>query len=159
AFVSRYFAPVQGRIERILLLENKLMAEAERVSAAPRPRHDRPGQPWRIGWFGILRGRPSPCNLAPLGPNCPGAPEGILRGRRAYTELVQFDALVAATPNLSYGGPYEQDELAELYAGIDFCWAMDWFDEGRNSDWLLPNRLYESLRHETPLLARAHTEL
>ena len=103
------------------------------------------GTPWRIGWFGVIRCARSLRLLADLALACPGAVEIVIRGRVATSVLPHFDAVVAATPGLSFGGPYDRArDLPRLYAEVDFAWAIDFYEAGSNSDWLLPNRLYEA---------------
>jgi len=53
---------------------------------------------------------------------------------------------VAQTPQVSFGGPYRAADLPGLYGDVHFCWAIDYMEAGQNSDWLLPNRIYESGR-------------
>ena len=45
---------------------------------------------------------------------------------------------------MTFTGPYRFDELAKLYGDVHFSWAVDFFEQGMNSSWLLPNRIYES---------------
>lgn len=118
-----------------------------------------PGPPWRIGWFGMLRCRRSFALLADLARQCGGQVEVVLRGRPSPAEFPDFDRAVAAAPHLSFGGPYRgAAELAEAYAAVHFAWCIDFFEEGHNSAWLLPNRLYESAYHNTVPLALGSVE-
>ena len=39
-----------------------------------------------------------------------------------------------------------REDLAAIYGEVHFTWAIDFFEEGLNSSWLLPNRLYEGCR-------------
>jgi glycosyltransferase involved in cell wall biosynthesis len=55
-----------------------------------------------------------------------------------------FPAMVAEAPNVTFAGPYGPGELPQLYARCHFAWAVDYFEEGLNSEWLLPNKLYEA---------------
>ena len=41
---------------------------------------------------------------------------------------------------------------------MHFCWAIDFFEEGLNSSWLLPNRLYEGCRFGAVPIAMKGTE-
>lgn len=125
----------------ILLLENKLL---QLGSAPMRVENERqPGPPWRIGWFGMLRCSKTLSILKQLVEQAQGGVEVIIRGRPAYSEFEDFDAIVNATPGMVFKGPYNASELAEAYNEVHFCWAIDYFEEGLNSNWLLPNRLYE----------------
>lgn len=66
--------------------------------------------------------------------------------------------MVGRFPGLTFGGPYRNPaDLRELYDGIDIVWCLDFYDAGKNSEWLLPNRLYEALCLGKPVLALAGT--
>jgi succinoglycan biosynthesis protein ExoL len=146
-FVRFHFARVHPRLPEVTIVENKALsfefdAQPEPEQCAPR----RPqNAPWRIGWFGMIRCARSLRLLADLALACPGAVEIVIRGRVATSVLPHFDTVVAATPGLSFGGPYDRArDLPRLYADVDFAWAIDFYEAGSNSDWLLPNRLYEA---------------
>lgn len=88
-----------------------------------------------------------------------GRVEIILRGRPAYSEFADFDGFVAAAPHVHFHGPYKNPEdLAAIYNEVQFTWAIDFFEEGQNSSWLLPNRLYEGCLYGTLPIALAGTE-
>jgi hypothetical protein len=148
AFLRDYFEPVQ-RIDRLdtldtLIVENKLLPAAAseafqpEVVSAPSP-----VAPWRIGWFGMIRCQKSLDYLAGLASRHPGLMQLTMRGRPSYTEFANFDAQVAQTPGFSFSGTYRPSELGALYGSVHFNWAIDFFEEGTNSRWLLPNRIYE----------------
>ena len=86
-----------------------------------------------------------------------GAVEVEIRGRPARDAVPDFDAVVAATPGLSFGGAYDRaTDLAAMYGRVHFTWAIDFYEDGLNSSWLLPNRLYEgSAFGSVPLALRA----
>jgi hypothetical protein len=155
AFVQNYFGPLQARSAGVLLVENKMLLEP----GAPAPASLPAAPPWRIGWFGVLRCRRSLEMLAKLARDNPGLIEVDLRGRPASHELKNFDQTVRSTPGLFFHGPYEASDLSRIYSKVHFAWAVDYFDAGGNSDWLLPNRLYESLAFGVPVMARADTEV
>jgi hypothetical protein len=160
AFLSNYFAPRQGvgrdlKLEA-LLVENKVL---ELDGESPNARAARPpGPPWRIGWMGALRCRRSLGLLADLARRRPDLVEVRLHGRPAYGEFDDFDAEVSAAPNLSFGGSYTAGDLPRLYGEVHFSWAIDFMEEGLNSAWLLPNRLYEASRHGAVPIALAGVE-
>lgn len=147
AFVEHYFKPLSGIRTPVHLLENRVLELDGHETAIPA--HSRvPGTPWRIGWFGAIRCRKSFDLLAAFTRRMEGRFEVVLRGRPVRSEFDGFDALVAREPFLRFEGPYRNPEgLAAIYAEVDFTWAIDFFEEGRNSLWLLPNRLYEGCRH------------
>jgi succinoglycan biosynthesis protein ExoL len=73
--------------------------------------------------------------------------------------LPDFDAEIAKRRNVTYFGPYDYPkELAEVYAQCDLVWAQDLWQRGANSDWLLPNRIYEASWFGCPSIAVADTE-
>jgi succinoglycan biosynthesis protein ExoL len=160
AFVENFFKPRSGLDIPVLLLENKVLALGlDSVSAPLAPRPPRPGQPWRIGWFGAIRCAKSLDILAEFARRMEGKVEIVLRGRPAYSEFDDFDAKVKASPHLKFHGAYRNPEdLAAIYGDVQFTWAIDFFEEGLNSDWLLPNRLYEGGLHGAVPIALSSTE-
>lgn len=156
AFLRDYFEP-HGQLDApAMLLENKVL-DLNRLSLAPK----RPasGEPWKIGWFGALRCARSLDTLINLTRRLDGRVELVLRGRLAYDAIPDFDALVEAAPHVTFHGPYRNpDDLEAIYGEVHFNWAIDFFEEGLNSEWLLPNRLYEGGRHGAIPIARAGTE-
>ncbi|THD78844.1 MAG: hypothetical protein E7812_10755 [Phenylobacterium sp.] len=155
AFLTHYFEPMQGvgrdlAIET-LLVENKLLElapSAEAPRAAPPP-----GPPWRIAWMGAIRCAKSLDIFTDLAARRPDLVEVRIHGRPAQAEFADFDGQVAAAPNLSFGGAYRPGDLARLYGEAHLCWAIDYMEEGLNSSWLLPNRLYEASRFGVPAIA------
>jgi len=135
------------------LLPAAPMAEAFATPVAPLP-----APPWQIGWFGMIRCRKSLDYLSDLAGRRPGLMQLAIRGRPSYTEFVDFDAQIAQTPGLSFGGAYRPAELGALYGGVHFNWAIDFFEEGANSRWLLPNRIYEGGAHGAIPIAIEGTE-
>ena len=157
-FVSAYFARFHDRLPPWVLLENKLLADDLPAYTGGEKRAP-DGTPWRIGWFGIIRCRKSLELLAGLVRAFAGRVEVEIRGRPARDAIPDFDAVVARTPGLSFGGSYDRaTELADLYGRVHFNWTVDFYDEGENSAWLLPNRLYEGSLFGTVPIALRHVE-
>ena len=160
AFLREHLAPAHGAaLPQVLLVENKVLGselaaqEGEAVATIPA------GPPWRIGWYGVIRCRKSLELLAALVRQLPGQVEVEIRGRPSLNVIPDFDALVAATPGLRFLGPYDRRrDLAPMYRGVHFAWAIDYYEAGANSDWLLPNRLYEGSLHGAVPIALARTE-
>jgi len=153
AFLEHYFKGRQDYQGPASLVENKAPVGpvASVPAVAPRP-------PWRIGWFGMLRCSRSLDLLSALVAASDGKIEVLLAGKPAHTEFADFDADVARTPGLTYVGPYKPADLSDLYASVHFTWAIDYFEEGLNSSWLLPNRLYEGAAHGAAPIALAGVE-
>jgi hypothetical protein len=81
-----------------------------------------------------------------------------IRGRPSFTEFEDFERQTAETPGVTFGGPYQPQELPALYGGLHFNWSVDYFQDDGNSRWLLPNRLYEGGRLGVPPIARADSQ-
>jgi succinoglycan biosynthesis protein ExoL len=160
AFVRDYFRRFGQIGAPVALLPNKVLElggaaeQPDELQPAPGP-----GRPWVIGWFGALRCRKSLDLLSSFTRRMDGRFEVVLRGRPARTELPDFERFVAAEPFMRFEGAYRNPEdLARIYGEVHFSWAIDFFEEGLNSDWLLPNRLYEGCRYGAVPIAMRHTE-
>ena len=157
AFVREHFRP-SGVETPVALVENRVFdgAPPPPPPAAPPP-GTRAGR-LRIGWFGVLRRRSLDALIA-FAARHEGRFEIDLRGRPARGVLDDLPERAAAAPHVRFGGAYRYpDDLAALYAGVDLVWAIDHYEAGGNSDWLLPNRLYEGGRHGAVQIALEGTE-
>ncbi|RRI01158.1 glycosyl transferase family 1 [Mesorhizobium tamadayense] len=159
AFIANYFKPFGQIAAPVELIENKYF-DTMPAPADDRLENDGPeAPPWRIGWFGALRCRRSLELLAEFTRRQGGRFEVVLRGRPALSEFPDFHALVEAEPWLSFRGPYRNPEdMAAIYREVHFSWAIDFFEQGQNSEWLLPNRLYEGCRFGAVPISMASTE-
>jgi succinoglycan biosynthesis protein ExoL len=151
AFVRNYFLPRRFpgpiRIE-----ENKVLVLDDPVIGHP-PFREASGPPWRIGWFGMIRCRRSLEILSSLARAFDGAVEIIIRGRPSEFAFPDFKAALNGLRNVHYLGPYRNpDDLAQIYGDVHFSWAIDYYEKGLNSAWLLPCRMYEgSLYGSVPI--------
>jgi succinoglycan biosynthesis protein ExoL len=146
AFERDYLRRHYSKLPPVLLWENKAMPSLSGASVGDSGVGAVPaiGRPWRIGWFGAIRCRRSLLCLANLARKHPGLIEVDIRGRITEAMGADFQAIVDGAPGLHYHGPYRYpDDLAEIYGQIHFVWAIDFYEAGFNSSWLLPNRLYE----------------
>lgn len=145
AFGARYLRPHGQPDLPALLAENKPFARPQAArDAAPAPGGLEQGGPLVIGWFGMLRCRWSLGVLDQLTRARPGRFRVVLRGRPALDVMDDFHAVIDANPDLSFLGPYDwPGDLPDIYGGVDVAWLIDRYQAGQNSDWLLPNRLYE----------------
>jgi len=164
-FASNYFRSRQGYRGRIFLMENKISfarataverpSEAPAAACAPRAAPDR----WVIGWFGTLRCPKSLAMLCRIAEALPDKVEIYLRGVPTETGLEAFEQAIAGHPNMVYGGEYRNPaDLAEIYGRVHLTWAFDFLDEGTNSKWLLPNRIYEGGYFGSVALASSDTQ-
>ncbi len=154
-FVTGYLRPFRRPAPEILLVENKVL------SAPPASlRATTPDGPIRIGWFGILRCAWSLATLDRITRAAPGRYRVELRGRPALDVLPDFHAVVAANPDLRFHGPYAwPGDLGAIYGQVDLAWLIDRYEAGGNSDWLLPNRLYEGGLYGAVPVAASATEV
>ncbi|MER9251549.1 glycosyl transferase family 1 [Mesorhizobium sp. M0598] len=159
AFIANYFKPFGQIAAPVELLENKYFEPAA-ASLDDRAAPENPvAPPWRIGWFGALRCRRSLELLAEFSRRLDGHFEIVLRGRPALSEFPDFHGFVESEPWLSFGGPYRNPEdMAAIYREVHFSWAIDFFEQGLNSEWLLPNRLYEGCRFGAVPISMGATE-
>nr|WP_232822948.1 glycosyltransferase [Oceanibium sediminis] len=153
-FLSAYFGPIQGYAGRTQVLENRIVWGA---SPPPRPRSPRRAAsgPLTLGWVGTLR-CPRTFDVLEAAARRAG-PEVLrirLRGVVHHHQLPDFHSRIAACPGLIHDGTYTYPYgLQSAYAGLDYVWAQDLWQSGGNSDWLLPNRLYEAGYFACPMLA------
>jgi glycosyltransferase involved in cell wall biosynthesis len=154
AFLNHYFTPTQQLAIPTRLIENKLL----RLSGeTPGAGGLEAGPPWSIGWFGNLRCRRTLAILLALAEAAEGRIEVLIAGKASPAEFPDF-AAQAAHPHVRYVGPYTAADLPELYRQCHFAWAIDYFEDGLNSTWLLPNRLYEAAAFGTVPIALASVE-
>ena len=158
AFSREHLRPIHGEsLPPVCLIENKVLQAELACPSAVKPRPT--GPPWHIGWYGVLRCRRSLEILADLTRKLPGQIIVELRGRPAISAIPDFDALVAAAPDIRFLGRYDRrHDLGEIYQSVHFSWAVDFFEAGMNSRWLLPNRLYEGGLHGAVPIALSSVE-
>lgn len=155
AFERHYFRVYHSGAD-CLLIENRVLALDGRVPS-PEPIKQQ-GPPWIIGWFGMIRCRRSLEILAALAAAADGAVRVIIRGRPSAAVFPDLAAEVADLPDVSFQGAYSADDLGRLYGEVHFVWAIDYYEEGLNSAWLLPNRLYEGGAFNRPAIAQDGVE-
>ncbi|MEM9048155.1 MAG: glycosyl transferase [Pseudomonadota bacterium] len=154
-FLRAYFEPRQGYAGAAAVFENRLAGTA----LPPRPqKRRRPGRKLVLGWVGSLRCAPSLDLLCAVADRMGPAIEIRISGAVHRHALPHF-AQEVARPNIRWTGPYRYpDDLEAIYRGCDLVWAQDLWQSGANSDWLLPNRLYEAGYFGCPALAVEGTE-
>lgn len=156
AFLTAYFDKVHPGHPPALLVENKILA-LEGLTT-PAVADTAAGPVWTIGWFGMIRCRRSLDLLKALTRSLPGKVEVLIRGRPTAAVFPDFAGELEGQVGVRFEGAYTAQDLASLYAKVDFVWAMDFYEAGQNSTWLLPNRLYEGGAFNVPALAQAGVE-
>jgi hypothetical protein len=154
AFKEQYFTRIQKLSANYYVAENKIVSEVTATAGEGPP----PGPPWRLAWYGMLRCQKSLDILDQTSRALGGLLEVDVRGRPTLGFFRNFDAQVAQNPHIRYAGPYAAAEIWSLYEKAHFVWGVDYTDEGANSDWLLPNRLYEGGAADVPVIALAQVE-
>jgi hypothetical protein len=158
-FLENYFRRLQGVGPALpiktLVVENKVFKlERTPIVSPARPL----GPPWRIAWPGAIRCRKSLSVLASLTKRRPDLISVSIFGSPSQAELPDFDDQIGGAANIYFGGPYTSGDLARIYESAHFGWAIDYMQEGMNSSWLLPNRLYEGSAHGAIPIALAQVE-
>ena len=144
AFVSHYFQRIARLRIPIRLVENKVLHINEETAPSEVMPPRRPGPPWVIGWFGKIRCTRSLGLLIELVQQSEGIVEVIIRGKPLRHLFGDFEKTVRDVPGIKFLGPYRNpQDLQNIYRDVHFSWAIDMFEEGLNSSWLLPNRVYE----------------
>lgn len=153
-FVTSYFKPTQGYDGPVSILENKLWFEVEPIARPSEPRRSNRKKPLSVGWVGSIRCAPSLKILMETADQLGAAVEINIHGNIHHHALPDFDREVAARSNVFYHGPYSYPaDLADVYGNCDVVWAQDLWQRGANSDWLLPNRIYEAGWFGCPCIA------
>ncbi|MEP0522200.1 MAG: glycosyl transferase family 1 [Hyphomicrobiales bacterium] len=159
AFKSNYFDRFKNAPKDIVLIENKVL-ELSGLEHEKLPQQLLDTVPaWKIGWFGTLRCQKSMSALAKFVQQTKNQFKIVLRGRPALSAHDDFFAEVDANTKVDFLGKYRNPEdLEEIYSQVHFSWLVDFYEEGQNSNWLLPNRLYEGCRFGAVPIALAGTE-
>lgn len=158
-FIREYFDTRQKYQGPWALWENKLAAGAELPDRPTRVPERDATQPFRLGWVGTIRCRPSLLLLAETARRLGGNVEIRIHGVIHRHAIPDFDDILAAHPNITFCGPYAYPgDLARVYGECDMVWSQDLWQRGSNSDWLLPNRIYEASWCGCPSIALADTE-
>ena len=143
AYVDRYFRDRQKYFGRTRLLENKLWRYGHDTQGPVRL-DERKHRLWRIGYVGLLRCQKSLvmlCNLVKRHNNV----ELQLHGVPDPNFFPNFNTLIDDQARVEYFGRFNYPaDLARIYGNVDFVWLPDFSAIGGNSQWLLPNRLYEA---------------
>lgn len=157
AFVREYFEKLSEVKLPIRLIENKVFNPVP--LGRGRGEGIKKSKPWKIGWFGAIRCKKSLDILSELVRRSNGEIEVVIRGRPAFDQFDDFQKATNSVSGLRFLGEYKNpDELAEIYGEVHFTWAIDMFEEGLNSSWLLPNRLYEGCLYGSVPIAVANVE-
>ena len=160
-FEREYFRAMQRHDGPYRLLENKLWFDGpvpERPDA-----DDSVTQPHTrkivVGWVGTLRCQPSLDLLLDLAAHDPQRIEVRMHGVVHSHALPDFHDQISGHENVTYHGAYAYPNgLSDIYSKCDVVWSQDMWNDGANSAWLLPNRIYEASWWGCPSIAMSSTE-
>ena len=155
AFIKNYFIP-RNFPSPIRLVENKVLVPEKQQPGILDLRPQ--GPPWRIGWFGMIRCQRSLEILESIARKAEGAVEVVIRGRPSEAVFDDFQERIDQMRHVRFDGPYRSADLPAFYGEVHFAWAIDYFEQGQNSDWLLPNRIYEGTLYGAVPIALANVE-
>lgn len=155
-FLRNYFQPLQGYDGPVALVENKLWLGDTPPDRLQLKRRE---GPLTIGLVGSIRCQPSVDLLFETARRMGGDLRLKFAGNLHDHAVHGFEAALLSAPNAEWSGPYRYPQgLAAAYGDCDLVWAQDLWQAGSNSDWLLPNRIYEASWCGCPQIALASTE-
>ncbi|HEX4079563.1 MAG TPA: glycosyltransferase [Rhizomicrobium sp.] len=159
AFQREYFERPEFDFPRVptLIVENKLLQTGSDGARCAQS-EVAPGPPWRIGWIGMIRCRRSLQLLGRLALRRPDLVSIEIHGRPASPLGKSLEQDIRRIPSLRFQGGYGPEDLEQIYSSLHFNWAIDYFEENGNSEWLLPNRIYEGGGFDAVALALRRTE-
>jgi len=178
-FIENYFALYHPHRPPILLLENKVFAPAYQFLTADKAASKKvyadsgichnlqtssgdsaEPRPWTIGWFGAIRCEKSLHILAEATSTMAGKIRVVIRGKPSLAAIPEFYEIVENEPYIEFKGAYAYpDDLSKIYHEVDFNWTLDFYEEGANSEWLLPNRIYEGSLFDCIPIYREHNQV
>lgn len=157
-FTENYFRPIQGYHGPVALVENKLWLDPALQMPRPQPA-PRPDRPLTIGLVGSIRCQASVELLLATAALMGDRLQVRFSGALHEHALKDFHGALARHPNAVWTGAYAYPTgLPEAYAACDLVWAQDMWQRGTNSDWLLPNRIYEASWCGCPSVALDSTQ-
>lgn len=160
-FIESYFLPIQKYSGPVSIIENKMWFEppAQKRIKSKRSKTRADAKTLTLGWVGSIRCATSLDILleaaGEMGPDL----QIDIHGNIHRHVLGDFDKNIEGAENVAYHGAYTYPgDLDEIYASCDLVWAQDLWQRGANSDWLLPNRIYEASWFGCPSVAVAGTQ-
>ena len=162
-FIENHFEKYYSGTYKAVLVENRWLKDTLPSSRPVRndvwTPEDREAQPLSLGWVGILRCQRSLDLMCQVAEQFKGRLMIHLHGIPALVEVPNFEAQIASHENIKFFGRFSAPEdLAGIYEPLDLVWAGDFMEAGSNSEWLLPNRIYEGGYFAVPPIAPNGTQ-
>lgn len=158
-FMKNYFEPVQKYKRPHYLAENKLFFQDVVIDRPLPATQQDDNKIITVAWVGIIRCAQTLALLKSAAQAMPTSLHIKISGLVSYFLIPDFDEQIAGIANIEFTGPYEWPQgLANAYADADFVWSQELSWRGHNSDWLIPNRVYEGSYFGVQSLALANTQ-
>jgi succinoglycan biosynthesis protein ExoL len=161
-FLDGYFRPLQqvddtrraGGEQALGVRGRPTRATADPATVGPET------APFILGWVGSLRCAQSLAILAEHGAAAGAGDRNPVprRGASPCPCRVSTGAEGTSQHPPCRGLSLSRCDLRAIYTASDAVWAQDLWQSGANSDWLLPNRIYEASYFGCPSIALAGTE-
>jgi succinoglycan biosynthesis protein ExoL len=158
-FFEHYYAALQGYRGAWFLLENKVdpsvLAVRPPTSSWSRGvARDSNGYRWTVGYVGLIRGNQTFDLITRIAARLRDTVLFKFHGVLTTVDSRPFRAALRENKNMVYEGGYvNPQDLAGIYDGLDFSWALDLEHVDHNSRWLRPCRFYEAGLYGVPCLA------
>jgi succinoglycan biosynthesis protein ExoL len=153
AYFTAHFQAHHGlERQRVMVIENKLTADAQPVDREPE------SDTITIGYFGVLRCSRSWEILTEAVAQADGRLRLYVRG--VPVGIPTFEEDIARSKWISYGGPYRvPEDQVQLYSSVDIVWAAYPYggEEVGNWQWARTVRFYEAGAHGKPVIVQAGT--
>lgn len=145
-FIDNYFFPIQQYTGKYFIVENKIYDEKHELH---RPilscTEKMEKRPIRVVWAGILRCQRTLDVLKYVAKKMDDKIDIKLWGKVSEFLITDFNEQISGYENIQYCGAYIwPDELSKVYDAADLSWSQELSWSGYNSDWLIPNRVYEA---------------
>ncbi len=154
-FMKHYFEPVQTYKGRSFLVENKLHIDSsiiKRPDVHTNPKSE--NKPIKLIWAGILRCHKTLNIMKELASTMGNDIDIHFWGKISRFLIPDFEDQINNIPNITFHGSYSWPEgLEKVYKDADLVWSQELSWSGYNSDWLIPNRIYEASYFNTLSLA------
>ncbi|MEE9356096.1 MAG: hypothetical protein V3U75_10950 [Methylococcaceae bacterium] len=144
-FLREYFKPTQAYNGPYMLVENKLYFKNTRVDRPETNQFSANGsEPLVIVWVGILRCQKTLDLFIALAKSEGSAVAIRFSGQISEFLIPDFEDQIRPYSNIIFEGAYLWPEgLEKAYRGAHLVWSQELSWKGFNSDWLIPNRVYE----------------
>ena len=147
-----YYNEFIENFDNYLLIPNKLSPDIRQIAAQPKTLCDK----IRIGYVGYVRYPISTLAFLRKIAQLPDRFEFHIFGDCLFMD--QVDEIRNQSSNIFYHGTFRNpDDLPAIYAKIDLTYAV--YLDGKNEQIAEPNKFYESLYFDTPIVAQEDTFL